>query len=85
MFTKCANPDCGLEFDYGHGRYFCFRRSESKGAPPPRTHGVEHHWLCGQCAKSYALDYRDGEIVLVEAPIAPAADHERAVAIGGEQ
>ena len=63
MLSRCANPDCGANFDYGHGRFFRFRRSS---APvPANSHSVQHHWLCDSCSETYTLDYREAIGILL--------------------
>jgi hypothetical protein len=58
MLSRCANPDCGVAFDHGHGRFFRFRQSSTWPATAPNAHAVQHHWLCDSCSKTYTLDYR---------------------------
>ena len=63
MLSRCANPDCGANFDYGHGRFFRFRRSSSPA--PVNSHSVQHHWLCDSCSETYTLDYREAIGILL--------------------
>jgi hypothetical protein len=63
MLSRCANPDCGTNFDYGHGRFFRFRRSSSP--VPVNSHSVQHHWLCDSCSETYTLDYREAIGILL--------------------
>lgn len=58
MLSRCANPDCGVSFDHGHGRFFRFRQNSPQLATPPNSHSVQHHWLCDSCSRTYTLDYR---------------------------
>jgi hypothetical protein len=30
------------------------------GSPPANSDGVEHHWLCGSCSKTYSFEHRAG-------------------------
>lgn len=63
MLSRCANPDCGTNFDHGHGRFFRFRRSSSPA--PVNSHSVQHHWLCDSCSETYTLDYREAIGILL--------------------
>jgi hypothetical protein len=63
MLSRCANPDCGTNFDHGHGRFFRFRRSSSP--VPVNSHSVQHHWLCDSCSETYTLDYREAIGILL--------------------
>lgn len=65
MFSKCANPDCAISFDYWQGRLFRFPRSHPEGEAPVNTHSVQHFWLCNQCSETYTLEYREGRGVLM--------------------
>lgn len=66
MFSMCANPDCEMPFDYGQGRFFRFHKSQAAGEQAANTHSVQHFWLCGQCCREFALEYRDGSGVLIK-------------------
>jgi hypothetical protein len=63
MLSRCANPDCGTNFDHGHGRFFRFRRSSTPA--PVNSHSVQHHWLCDSCSETYTLDYREAIGILL--------------------
>lgn len=65
MFSKCANPDCGLPFDYRQGRFFRFHKNAVAGEIA-NTHSVQHFWLCGICRERFTLDYKDGMGVLIK-------------------
>src|SRR5207245_7406250 len=56
MLSRCANPDCGIPFNHGHGRFFRFRQNSPHPASAPNSHSVQHHWLCDSCSKTYTLD-----------------------------
>ena len=66
MFSTCANPDCGVAFDYGRGRFFRFHKSHAAGESAPNTHSVQHFWLCGHCCQEFTLEYQDGVGVLIK-------------------
>jgi hypothetical protein len=57
MLSVCANPDCGILFDYREGRFFRFHKDHALGENPPNTHCVQHYWLCGKCSELYTLGY----------------------------
>jgi hypothetical protein len=61
VFSKCANPDCGLTFDYGQGRFSRFHKSVVAGQI---ANTVQHFWLCEKCCEKLTLDYKDGMGVL---------------------
>lgn len=65
MFSKCANPDCGVPFDYLRGRIFRFHKYHAADEEPPNTHSVQHFWLCGLCCEEFTLEYSDREGVLL--------------------
>jgi hypothetical protein len=65
MFSKCANPDCGVPFDYREGHFFRFHKSHLPEIAPPNTHSVQHLWLCGKCSRKYVLEYVDGHGVVM--------------------
>lgn len=64
VFSRCANPDCSVIFDYGHGRFFRFHKNVAPGEIK-NTHSVQHFWLCGQCCPKFTLEYRAGIGVLI--------------------
>ena len=66
MFSRCANPDCGVPFDYGRGRFFRFHKSHAAGESAPNTHSVQHFWLCGHCCQELTLEYQDAVGVLIK-------------------
>ena len=65
MFSRCANPDCGVSFDYRQGQLFRFHKSHAPHEPPPNTHSVQHFWLCAACCWQYTLEYREECGVLI--------------------
>ncbi len=67
MFSKCANPICGANFDYHQGTFFRFHKQQSEGDPEANLHSVQHFWLCGPCSRRYWLEYRNNAgIVLMD-------------------
>ena len=66
MFSKCANPFCGAEFDYRQGRFYRFHQRPLDDGQPANTHSVEHFWLCGKCCETYCLAYAQGGGVLIQ-------------------
>jgi hypothetical protein len=65
MFSKCANPDCGMPFDYRQGQFFRFPKNPEKVGLGANTHSVQHFWLCDECRACYFLEYREGCGVLI--------------------
>ena len=66
MFSTCANPDCGVPFECGRGRFFRFHKSHAAGESAPNTHSVQHFWLCDPCCQKFTLEYQDGIGVLIK-------------------
>ena len=66
MISACANPDCGLPFDYGQGIFFRFPKHHAAGVQAPNTHSVQHFWLCGHCCLEFTLEYQNGAGVLIK-------------------
>jgi hypothetical protein len=66
MFSKCANPSCGAEFDCRQGRFYRFHKRPLDDGRPVNTHSVQHFWLCGKCCETYCLKYAHGDGVLIE-------------------
>lgn len=65
MFSKCANPSCGTEFDYRQGQFFRFYKRPVDDGQPDNTHSVEHFWLCGPCSETYCLEQaRSGGLLI---------------------
>lgn len=58
MFSECANPFCRVEFAYGQGQFFRFRKAPLEDGQPANTHSIQHYWLCGDCSELYRLEYR---------------------------
>lgn len=65
MFSKCANPDCGVPFDYGQGQIFRFHKYHAADEEPPNTHSVQHFWLCAGCCQEFTLAYNEREGVFL--------------------
>ena len=64
VISACANPDCGVAFEYGQGQFFRFHKNPAPGERP-NTHSVQHFWLCSRCCQELTLEYRDGVGVLI--------------------
>jgi len=60
MFSECANPACGAEFDYRQGQFFRFHKRSLDDGQPANTHSIEHFWLCGRCSETYCLQNAGG-------------------------
>ena len=56
MVEKCANPECSRRFDFREGRLYCRPMRKVEGSPPANSHGLEHHWLCELCSKTYGIE-----------------------------
>ncbi|HEX4073824.1 MAG TPA: hypothetical protein VHX49_00355 [Candidatus Acidoferrales bacterium] len=67
MISRCANPACPAEFGHREGRIFRFPKKASD--EPTNTHSVQHFWLCGDCAKLYALEYIEKQGVELKARV----------------
>lgn len=65
MVENCANPECSQPFDYREGRLYCCPMHLSDCRLPTNSHGVEHYWLCGSCAKTHTFKRQAGFGVLV--------------------
>lgn len=66
MSFECANPSCRVEFDYGQGQFFRFRKAPRMDGQPANTHSIQHYWLCRECARNYRLEYhRDRGVLLM--------------------
>ena len=65
MVEKCANPACSEPFDYRHGRLYCRPMQLLDSSPPANNHGVEHHWLCASCSKTYIFEPQAGFGVVI--------------------
>ena len=64
MFARCANSDCGKQFDYREGQLIRLCRSTVKGPPTADQHVVEHFWLCGSCSELYVLAHESENIII---------------------
>jgi hypothetical protein len=60
---SCANPECLAPFNYREGHIYCFHQDTAERAPT-NSHAVKHFWLCRDCFKTYALEYRSNELLL---------------------
>jgi hypothetical protein len=67
MVEKCANPECSKAFDCRQGRLYCRPIQLLHGSRPANSHGVEHHWLCGSCSKTYIFEPGAGFSVVITA------------------
>jgi hypothetical protein len=57
MVDHCANPKCAKPLHYlREGRIFVFDVDVKKDAAGKSMRRVEHYWLCGPCAQTYALE-----------------------------
>ena len=76
MFSRCANPDCGVIFDYRQGQLFRFHKNHAPDEPPANTHSVQHFWLCAACSSQYTLEYRQDRGVLIARRLEKASQKE---------
>lgn len=64
MLSKCANPDCSAPFLYLHeGKLFRFHtgpKSPVRQTSEKAVRHVEFFWLCGECAGTLTLRYKQG-------------------------
>ena len=67
MFSRCANPSCRVEFEYGKGQFFRFHKAPGEDGRPANTHSIQHYWLCGECARTYCLEHQQDRGVLLRA------------------
>ena len=71
MVSKCANPGCNAPFLYFHqGKLF--RRERAARSSAGNRNGsaksaryVEFYWLCGDCAETMTLTFREDAISVV--------------------
>jgi hypothetical protein len=66
VISACCNPECGVPFVCGRGRFFRFHKNRRAGEPAPNTHSVQHFWLCERCCRQFTLELRDGAGVLIK-------------------
>ncbi len=88
MISTCANPSCGTEFHYLRGgRLYRFdlRRPNQPCADVPNaicdskpSQASVYFWLCGECARKYALRFSSRQGVSVF-PLANIPEHRSAV------
>jgi len=57
---QCANPDCGVKFDFRTGRLFHVRHSDKWD-----SYSVEHFWLCESCSKQFDIRSQEGSSILI--------------------
>ena len=50
-------------FNYREGHIYCFHQDTAERMPK-NSHAVKHFWLCRDCFKAYALEYRSNELIL---------------------
>ena len=78
MLSKCANPNCTMEFKYfRHGRLFEFNIGECMSyntLPPQKGSNRELFWLCYECSRKLTLQCKDGQVV----PVSRSAREHRA-------
>ena len=79
MFSRCANPDCEVTFDYRQGRFFRFHKNVAAGELK-NTHSVQHLWLCGLCCQKFTLEYKEGIGVVINLSDTNYAESSRFVA-----
>ncbi len=65
MLSKCASPDCAVEFDYRQGEFFRFHSGGQNAATGLPSNSDLHYWLCGRCSQHYLILYRKDHGVLV--------------------
>lgn len=65
MLAKCANTGCSTVLQHGEGKFFRFQCGNTADGSPRNSHGVEHFWLCRNCAEIYTLEYDKNRGVLI--------------------
>ncbi len=61
MVSHCANPNCQKPLHYlREGKVFLFSRKNASKQNSKMLQVLEHHWLCGDCAREWTLTM-DGE------------------------
>lgn len=65
MFSRWANSDFGVAFDYHQGQFFRFHKIQQEGAPGTNIGAVQQFWLCGDCRLRYSLVYQEPTGVLI--------------------
>ncbi|MGZ4820542.1 MAG: hypothetical protein ACXVZR_12565 [Terriglobales bacterium] len=67
MLSKCANPDCTMEFKYfRYGRLFEFNVGDGgsyDNLAPQKGSTRELFWLCHECSRKFNLECAAGRIV----------------------
>jgi len=57
MVDYCANPDCMKPLHYlREGTIYIFEVESGAKPGAPRSHRLEHYWLCGDCSTAYLLE-----------------------------
>ena len=75
MVSKCANPECSERFLRLHqGKLFRWDGvtvpqglARTPGAETKKTRKAEFFWLCGDCARTMTLVFKDGAGVTTKA------------------
>lgn len=73
MLAKCANPECSVVFRYlGSGKLFrmpvqsCDGHAAPYSATSHASGGLQHFWLCPDCARAMTLAVdRTGRVVVM--------------------
>jgi hypothetical protein len=66
QFSKCANAECAVPFNFRQGRLFRFYRNHPVGnAAPVNPYSLKHLWLCRDCVELYTLEYHEGRGLLI--------------------
>jgi hypothetical protein len=72
MFSKCANPQCSVSFDYHlGGKYFRFHQSPQAYDADRNAHEVVHFWLCGTCAEKYTVEFDGSRCSVADITLCP--------------
>jgi|GEM_PF-3408620 len=67
MFSpKCANANCGAEFDYRCGRLFRIDLPHTKADSESSRLNAAHFWLCDKCSVKYTVEFAGGRAILVK-------------------
>lgn len=82
MISKCANPSCTVEFEYGKGQFFRFHKAPGEDGRPANTHSIQHYWLCGECARIYCLEHKRDTGILLRTSYGIATPAEEPVLVG---
>lgn len=67
MFSpKCANTNCGAEFDYRRGRLFRIDLPHLDAVPDSGHLNAAHFWLCDRCSIKYTVEFAGDRPILVK-------------------